>query len=71
MHVVLVEKLDRHHRVIVAQGNVDGCQAGAFVRSLVTDTISAECEDGWNLWRWHLRNTRGRRQVNKTRIYRD
>ena len=68
---MLVEHLDRHHRVIVARGTVDGLQAGAFVRSLVTDTVSAECEEGWDLWRWHMRWHKGHRRVNKTTIWRD
>lgn len=67
---MLVERLDRHHRVIVAHGTVEGKAASHFVRSLVTDTISAECEDGWDLWRWHMRQHKGQRQVNKTTIYR-
>jgi hypothetical protein len=67
---MLVERLDRHNRVVVAHGTVDGQAAGAFVRSLVTDTISAECEDGWDLWRWYVRQHKGRRQVNKVNIYR-
>jgi hypothetical protein len=66
--VYLIERTEAGP-VVVAKGEVGGEKAGVFIRSLVTPTVSAECEEGWKLWRWHMRRRFGRWQVNKQKLY--
>lgn len=74
MQVTLLERVPLPNSspayVVVARGTVDGKAAGKFVRSFISETVTAECKDGWKEWRWHLRVNGGRRQVNKVPIYR-